>query len=362
MQFTFTEEQNQFRDIVARFCRDKSPTPVIRNLMETDAGFDPQVWRQMCQELGLVGIHVPEERGGSGFGAVELGIVMEEMGRALLPSPYLACSVLACSAVAEIDDSATRDPLMASMVQGEKVGTLILDSRHGNPVSELTTSSDDKLSGTCGAVLDAGHADFLLAITPSGEHNTLYLVEASAPGVSVAALRPMDLTRRQAAVTLDNAAATKLGDLSETQVKRIYDTALVALANEMIGGAQALLDSAVAYTKMRVQFGRTIGSFQAIKHRLADLLVDVELARAGACQAAQALASGEDVSSSASLAKFTASDAYLKAALECIQFHGGIGFTWENDTHLWFRRAKSSEVLLGTQAFHRERYLQEMNV
>lgn len=361
MQFNFTEEQEQFRDIVARFCRDKSPTTTVRKLAESDSGFDPAVWRQMCQEVGVTGIHIPESQGGTGFGAVELGIVMEEFGRSLIPAPYFSCGVLACTTVSMIEDPSKRDELLGPMIQGERIGTLALDPDHGGPVTNIS-ARDDTLSGEIRGVLDAAAADFILVITGTEDAATLYLVDAGTEGVTVDALRTMDGTRRMATVTLDNAGATKLADLTAAQVGRIYDTALVALANEMVGGAQALFDSAVAYTKMRVQFGRAIGSFQAIKHRLADLHVDVEMAKVAAWQAAAALASEEEVSVNASLAKATAADTYVQAALETIQFHGGIGFTWENDTHLWYRRAKSSEVFLGTPAFHRERMLREMNI
>lgn len=359
MQFSFTEEQAQFRDIVARFCHDKCPTTATRKLADSTGGFDPAVWRQLSQELGLVGIHIPEALGGIGFGAIELGIVMEEFGRALVAAPYFSTAVLACTTLAQIEDTAVRDNLLGSLVKGEKTATLALDPAHGNPVSNIEVAGGNALSGELKAVADAATADYLLVIATDGK---LYQIDRGAVGVAARPLRTMDTTRRMANVTLDGAKATPLATLNEPQIKRIYDTALVALANEMVGGAQALLASALEYTRIRVQFGRSIASFQAIKHRLADLHVDVEMARVGAYQAAAALAAEEDVSVNASLAKFMASDAYIKAALECIQLHGGIGFTWENDTHLWYRRAKSSEVLLGTPAFHRERMLKEMNV
>ena len=359
MQFAFTEEQMQFRDIVARFCHDKCPTTTTRKLADTAEGFEPAVWQQLTQELGLVGIHIPESLGGIGFGAVELGIVMEEFGRALVAAPYFSTAVLACTAVAEVDDPVVRDSLIGPMVKGEKRGTLALDPACGHPATNVQVDASDKLSGNLKAVADAVTADYLLVIAGDG---TLYQIDKGAPGVSIQPMRTMDTTRRMANVTLENSRAKVLATLNEGQIKRIYDTALIALANEMVGGAQALLASALEYTRIRVQFGRSIASFQAIKHRLADLHVDVEMARVGAYQAAASLAADEDVSVNASLAKFMASDTYIKAARECIQLHGGIGFTWENDTHLWYRRAKSSEVLLGTAPFHRERMLKEMNV
>jgi len=363
MQYAFTEDQAQFRDIVARFCRERSPTAVVRRLAESERGFDPVMWTQLCQELALVGIHVSETSGGSGFGPVELGIVMEEFGRCLLPVPYLSCGVLACTAIAAIDDAALRDELMAPLVAGEELVTLALEPLQGHPVSGLTLAGE-RLSGNLKGVLDGASADRILILTGTGTGARAVLcgVDPSAAGVEVRALRTMDRTRRLATVTLDNVPVQVLAELDPGQIETLYDTALVALANEMSGGAQALLKSAIDYTKLRVQFGRAVGSFQAIKHRLADLHVDVELAKVSAWQAAAALAAADEPSANASLAKFTAADAYVKAALETIQFHGGIGFTWENDTHLWYRRAKSSEVFLGSPAFHRERMLREMGV
>lgn len=366
MQFAFTEEQDQFRDIVSRFCRDKSPSTVVRQLMSTDRGYDETVWKQLCHEVGLAGIHIPEDKGGVGFGPVELGIVMEEFGRSLIPVPYFSCCVLACTALAEVPASDVREPLLSQITSGDTLATLALEARRGKPLTSLQCEGDNAagytLDGTCGLVLDGQNADIVLAIAKLEHHHGLFKFAADAPGLTIESLQAMDATRKLSRISLKAVAAEKLCELDHHQIDRIYDTALVALANEMVGGAQALLDSAVEYTKLRVQFGRTIGSFQAIKHRLADLLVDVELAKTAAYQAAQALADGEAVASTASLAKFVASDVYMKAALETIQLHGGIGFTWENDTHLWFRRAKSSEVFLGIPAYHRERMLKEMQI
>jgi len=359
MEYRFTEEQAQLRDVIARFCRDKAPSAMVRKVMETDSGLDHDLWRQMCDQLGLVALHLPEERGGLGYGAVELGIVMEELGRSLMPVPYLS-SVLASTALAQIDDESERDPLMALLISGSKLITLVLDPRCGYPVSRELGARDGRLTGTVKAALDAHHADLLLVIVADGGQPTLFAVDADAAGITSRPLRTMDRTRRFAELRFDDVPATRLGALNDARVERVYDTALVALANEMVGGAQTLLYSTVEYTRTRVQFGRAIGSFQAIKHRLADLLVDVELARVAAYQAAAALAADEDVSANASLAKFVAGDAYMSAAREAIQLHGGIGFTWEQDTHLWYRRAKSSEVFLGTPAHHRERMIQEM--
>ena len=367
MRFTFTADQDQFRDMVVRFCRDKSPTTSVRRLMEHERGYDPAVWQQLATELGVMGIHIPEARGGLGFSAVELGIIMEEFGRSLMCAPYFASSVLAATAIAELGTPQQIDEFMPGIVDGSTIAALALEEQASQylPASFATTAADDsgslRVSGIKPYVLDGQNASLLLVAATGPGGNGLFVVDPSDPGVRIESKTTMDATRRLARVELDGARAIPLGQAG-ADLTPVYDLAIIALANEMVGGAQALLDSAVEYTKLRVQFGRPVGSFQAIKHRLADLLLDVELAKSAAYQAAQAHADGERVSEFASLAKAAASEAYLQAAIACIQLHGGIGFTWENDTHLWFKRAKSSEVLLGTPAFHRERMLSAMGV
>jgi alkylation response protein AidB-like acyl-CoA dehydrogenase len=267
--------------------------------------------------------------------------------------------VLAATAIAAIDEASVRDELMGPLVVGDRLATLALDPAHGWPVCDAELSNG-RLRGTLHGVLDAGAAGVLLLLVRDGANAALCSVDLRDTGVSVRMRRTMDGTRRLGDVTLDSAGARVLAELDPPAITTIYDTALVALSNEMVGGAQALLADTLGYTKVRFQFGRPIGSFQALKHRLADLHVDVELAKVAAWQSAVSLDSGEEASSDASLAKFTTADTYVTAALEAIQLHGGIGFTWENDTHLWYRRAKSSEVFLGTPAFHRDRMLKEI--
>jgi len=359
MTTSFTDEQEQFRDVVARFCREESPTTAVRAAFDSEQGFDPALWKKLCQQVGIVGIHLPEERGGGGFGPVELGIVMEELGRSLLPAPYFGTSVLACTALAAIEDSTLRDAWMGPLQVGERLATLALDPAHGWPVCDVRVAGGT-VSGALRGVLDAGAADSLLVLARDGNGAILCGIDLRQAGVAVRLRKTLDGTRRLGDVSLDGTPVRVLGALDAESIRRIYDTALVALANEMVGGAQALLHATLEYTRVRFQFGRPIGSFQALKHRLADVHVDVELAKVAAWQAAVALASDDEPSVHASLAKFTTADATLGAALEAIQLHGGVGFTWENDTHLWYRRAKSSEVFLGTPAFHRDRMIREL--
>lgn len=368
MAFSFTPDQENFRDVVHRFCHDKAASTATRGLMDSDQGYDAEVWQLICGELGLAGIHIPEDLGGAGFGAVELGIVMEEFGRSLICAPYFGSIVMTASAIASAGTPSQRQRWLTPLLDGSKVGALAVCEQAGEfYASHLTctarqTSAGWQLNGDKQFVLNGSQADTFVVAAGTDEGPSLFVLEASTPGVESVQLDSLDPTRKLASIKLHNADAEQLGQHGKVNLTHLQDLALVALANEMVGGAQALLDAAVAYTKLRVQFGRTIGSFQAIKHRLADLLLEVEHAKSAAYQAAAAFDSDEDVSELASLAKAVASEAYLRAALECIQLHGGIGFTWENDTHLWFKRAKSSEVFLGTPAFHRERMLQAMGV
>ncbi|MFU8814612.1 MAG: acyl-CoA dehydrogenase family protein [Pseudomonadales bacterium] len=370
MQFTFTDEQEQFRAVVRRFLAQKSPATEVRRLMATAEGFDDRVWRQLADELALTGLHLPEEYGGAGFGAVELGIAMEEQGRALLCAPYFSSCVLAAGAILEAGSEEQKSALLPDIASGQVRAALALTEPNGRwdaaGVEAVATESDGvwKIDGIKSFVIDGCTADSLVvAARTDAAAVSFFLVDPQAPGLTRTPLATMDATRKQARIELHGVAAELLGErgAATRALPRVLDHAAIALANEMVGGAQALLESAVAYANLRVQFGRAIGSFQAIKHKCADMLLEVELAKSAAYAAAQAEAAGDpETPMLASMAKAAAADAYRRAAADTIQIHGGIGFTWENDTHLWFKRAKSSEVLFGDGNHHRELMLQRM--
>jgi alkylation response protein AidB-like acyl-CoA dehydrogenase len=376
VRLAFTEEQEQFRDAVRRFLKDKSPTTEVRRLMVTPEGYDPAVWRALSTDLALPGLHLPERYGGSGFGMVELCIVAEEMGRALLCAPYFSSAVLASNAILNAGSEDQKAKLLPALAEGSRLAALAVTELDGDwdPHSiKLTATQGDShylLNGAKSYVVDGHVADLLVvagrAPLAGGESAiAMFTVAADAPGVERKLLASMDPTRKIARIDFSGARGELLGLLEggAAALARTLDQAAVALANEMVGGAQAMLDSTIEYVKQRVQFGRTIGSFQAIKHRCADLLLEVELAKSTAYYAAQAAAVEEaEWPALASMAKAAASEAYLRAAIECIQLHGGIGFTWDNDTHLWFKRAKSSEVFLGQPSYHRELLMQRWGV
>ncbi|MCZ6657993.1 MAG: acyl-CoA/acyl-ACP dehydrogenase [Gammaproteobacteria bacterium] len=372
MNFSFTDEQELFRSGVQRFLKDKSPTTEVRRLMATDTGYDPEVWRQLSDDLGLQAIQIPELYGGAGFGPVELGIVMEELGRSLLCAPYFSSTVLAANAILNAGNESQKLELLPDIASGQQLATVAVTEPNGRwDVDGIQCTASPagggfRLNGTKSFVLDGCVAILLVVVArkpdSTGEDGlTFFTLAGDAEGVTRRALQGMDPTRKLARIEFHNAEALPLGDVGNgyPALAKTLDQAVVALANEMVGGTQALLDSAVAYAKMRVQFGRAIGSFQAIKHKCADMLIDVELAKSAAYYAAQAAQEDDpEVPALASLAKVSASEAYMRTAANCIQIHGGIGFTWDNDTHLWYKRAKSSEALLGLPSYHRELLMQ----
>jgi alkylation response protein AidB-like acyl-CoA dehydrogenase len=376
IQYAFTDEQEQFRSALRRFLDDKSPPTEVRRLMETAEGYNPEVWRQLSDDLGLPGIHVPQAYGGAGFGMVELGIVMEELGRSLFCGPYFSSAVLAANAILNAGTPAQKERLLPDIAGGARLATLALTEPNGEwdpraiQLRAAAAGNGYTLNGVKSYVVDGHIADLLIVAArvdanTGGDAVALFTLAANAGGVTRRLLKSMDPTRKIAQIDFKGVRADLLGTLDDgaQALARTLDQAAVALANEMVGGAQKLLESAVNYAKMRVQFGREIGSFQAIKHKLADMLLDVELAKSTAYYAAQAAAVEDpEWPAIACMAKAAASDAYMRTAIETIQIHGGIGFTWDNDTHLWFKRAKSSEVFLGQPSYHRELLMQRWRV
>lgn len=376
MRFSFTDEQIQFREIVERFVIEQSPSSEVRRLMATEAGYDADVWRRLCTSIGLQAIHIPEEFGGQGFGAIELCIAMEELGRGLFCSPLFGSSVLAGTAILEAGGAVDRERWLPALSSGDSLYALAIDEGGGCWDTEGVTMQYERrdgnycLKGKKTFVVDGCSADAIVTVarqprSTGADGIAFFVVEGNAPGLSRRPLNTIDQTRKLAELEFDDVIAEPLGEpgAGGAALDRTIDLCRVCLANEMVGGAQRLLDSAVEYAGIRVQFGRAIGSFQAIKHKCADLLLRVELARSAAYVAAEA-AEANDVEfpALAALSKALAADTYLKTAAQTIQIHGGIGFTWENDTHLYFKRAKSSESMFGQSAWHRERMLQRWQI
>ncbi|MFC4499418.1 MULTISPECIES: acyl-CoA dehydrogenase family protein [Streptomyces] len=365
MTAAFTQEQEELRSTLRRFLADKAPSEAIRRSMESEQGHDPRLRQQMADQLGLHGLALPQEYGGFDGGPVELGIVLEELGRVLLPSPYFATVALAGQALAVSGDDTAKARWLPAIADGSLTGTLALAEEDGSwRVEDTATSAVAgdggwRVSGTKMFVIDGHSADLLLVVARADTGPGLFAVDGDAPGVTRTRLETLDPTRRLARVDLDGAAALRVGpegDAATAYLRTVTDLAVVALAAEQVGGARACLDAAVEYAKVRVQFGRPIGSFQAIKHKCADMLLKVEAARSAAYHAMSVAArSPDELPVSAALAGAYCADAFTHAAKENIQIHGGIGFTWEHDAHLYLKRAKSSEQLFGSPATHRGR-------
>ena len=371
MNFAFTEEQDELRSTIRAFMEAKSSEEAVREQMETDTGFDADVWTQMAEQMGLQGLHIPEEYGGSGFGYVELGIVLEEMGRALLCAPFFSSVVLAANTLLHSGDEAAKAAHLPGIAAGQTIATLAYTEPSGKwdeaGITMAASGSGDSytLSGTKSFVIDGAVADLIIVAARTNAGVSLFSVAGDASGLTRTALSTMDQTRRQARLDFDNTPATLIGtdgagwDILST----VLDLAAVSLAAEQVGGAQFVLEMAVQYAKDRVQFGRPIGSFQAIKHKCADMLLEVESAKSAAYYGLWCAAEmNDELPSVASLAKAYCSEAYFHATAENIQIHGGIGFTWEHPAHLYFKRAKSSELLFGDPTYHREQLAQRIGI
>ncbi|HEX4253232.1 MAG TPA: acyl-CoA dehydrogenase family protein [Pseudonocardia sp.] len=362
--FAFGPEHDELRATVRRFLSDRSPEAEVRRLMETEDGYDPAVWRQLA-DLGLLGLLVPERHGGAGSGCVELQIVCEEMGRALLCAPFLASAVLATSALCFAGDEAACARYLPGLADGSVIGTLAVTEEAGSWRAEDTATraesdgaGDFTLTGEKLFVLDGAAADLLLVLAATETAGPrLFAVDADAPGLLREPMATLDATRKQARITLAATPAVPISGDGDTAaaLATALDISAAALAAEQAGGARRVLEMAVEYAKVREQFGRPIGSYQAIKHKCADMLLEAESATSAAYAAGWAVDAGSpEVGVLASLAKAYCSDAYYHCAAENIQVHGGIGFTWEHPAHLYFKRATSTQVLLGSPSYHRE--------
>jgi alkylation response protein AidB-like acyl-CoA dehydrogenase len=370
MNLGVSAEQRELRESVRRFLAERAPLSQVRKLMDTADAMDIGVWRQAADQLGLQGIAIGEEYGGAGFSFAEQAIVLEELGGALYTGPYLASAVLAATAVGASEDEGARRDLLPGIASGQRVATLAFTEDDGSwsPDSVRLAAAKNghgwRLDGHKSFVLDGHGADLILAVAATDADSSgpaapsLFAVDGTAAGLSRRVLPTLDQTRRLARCEFSDVPARLIGSpgAGRAALEHTLDVAAIALAAEQLGGAQRALDMAVGYAKVRQQFGRAIGSFQAIKHRCADLLLEVESLRSAVGYAAAAVAEGSgEVPVLASLVKAYASEVYSRVAAENIQIHGGIGFTWEHDAHLYLKRAKASELFLGDGSYHRER-------
>lgn len=378
MEFALTEEQLMIRESAEGFLAAKSDSAAVRVAMATELGYDSALWQSVCEEMFWHAVHIPEQYGGLGLGYVEVAVVMEQMGRRLLCSPYFATVCLGANALLLAGSDAQKAKWCAEIVDG-KTATLAFSGGgrdwSGQSVTAQFQRSDDtfELNGEYHYVVDGHSAEILVVAAQDSESGdlALFVLSADTAGVQRQWSPTMDQTRKLATVSLDSVQLGVENKLEGCDLEGILDLARIALAAEQCGGAQAVLEQSVAYVQEREQFGRTIASFQSIKHKAADMSLQAEVARSavyyGACVAQEALAGSDgdtlvaaELSEAASMAKAYCSDAYFFNAGCGLQMHGGVGFTWEYDVHLYFKRAKSSESLLGDGAWNRERLAQQL--
>jgi len=362
------EDRTALIDSLRRLLADKSGEADVRRVMETPEGYDPALWRQLA-DMGVVGLVVEEEFGGVGAGPVELELVMEEAGAALLCAPLISSGVLAAGLIQALGDAEAKSRLLPPIADGSKIATVALAGPNGGWTRETVSVSAKPagdgwtLDGLASFVTHGQNADILLVVATTSDGVGVFEVQPGAAGVAIKPLPTFDHTLRLADVSLTAAPASRIGAPGDAwpAVEKALDLTRVALAGEQAGGAKRALDMTVDYAKTRVQFGRLIGSFQAIKHMAADILLETESAISAARAAARALAEGaNDAGAQISLAAFACADAFAAVTSQAIQMHGGIAFTWAHPAHLYLRRARADAQLFGTSAAYRERFLAEL--
>ncbi len=358
-EFVFTGEQAQLRDAVRKFSADNFGEARARTQMESEPRFDRKVWQRLGSELGVLGLSVPEADGGVGGTLVDQAIAVEELGAALATGPLFGTVFLAIPALVAASAGPDRDDLLGALVEGTRTAAFAVPDRAGafDPTA-ITVTGTERLTGRVERVVDADAADELLVAATGPGGVALYAVDVNGPGVHRIPLVTLDLTRPQATIELSDAPARLLAgpDEADRVITHALQVGSTLLAAEQIGAAAHLLNLAVEYAKSRLQFGRPIGSFQAVKHRLAEGMVDLEHARSATYHAVWALSDGsDDPALSAAIAQALASAAFSRIATDTIQVHGGIGFTREHQAHLYFKRATTDAALLGSAEAHRNR-------
>ncbi len=363
MEVVFTSEHEELRQTVRRFMQAQSTEQTVRKLMETDSGYDAKTWERMASELSLTGLAVPEKFGGAGYTAIELGIVMEEMGRELFCGPYLSTAVLATSALLRCADDSAKSRLLPPIASGKSIATLAIAEETGRydvgAIAMRSTRDGAKwrLDGEKNYVIDGARADVVLVAARIDTGVGLFEVAGDAANFSRASLPALDLTRKLARLTFNGTPATLIsGDGDATAaLNHVLAVGSAMLAVEQVGGAQKCLEMSTEYAKTRLQFGRPIGSFQAIKHKCADMLVETEFARSAAYHAIFCAAGDDEkeLQMASHMARSYCSEAYFHATADNIQIHGGMGFTWEHPAHLYFKRARASSILFGDPIEHR---------
>lgn len=372
MDFAFSEQQDLLRTSARQFLERECPPDMVRRWSDDPQGYSPDLWQTMAA-FGWMGLVLPETYGGSGLSFVDLTILMEEMGRVLLPAPFFSSIALGALTLLETGSDEQRQQMLPRLVRGETkvcVALLEADGRYdprGISMRASIRGNRATLNGTKLFVVDAHVSDYIICVarTRGGRDPesgiSLFVLDITSPGIACTPLMSIDQTRGLCEVSFTRVGVSleaMLGgrDAAWPTLQRVLDKATVALCAEMVGGAEKAMEMCVDYGKTRVQFGRPIGSFQAVKHKIADMKVWVENAKSVVYYAAWAVdRDAPEASRAASMAKAYCSEMYTQVTADGIQVHGGVGFTWDHHMHLYFKRAKSSEVLLGDSTWHRER-------
>ena len=369
MNFDFSDDQKQLRDQARRFLAEKCTTKQVRQVLEGKDSYDRALWKGLA-ELGFLGVAIPEEYGGSGAGHLELAVIAEELGRAVAPVPVASSIYLAAEAIMIAGTDAQKRKYLPGLASGETIGTLALFEGKGNPnpAAIKASVSGGTLSGTKTPVADGEIADFAVVVARSGNAGretdiALYIVDLKGKGVSRRSLQSIDPTHNQAEITFNGAAAELLGRAEEgwSTLKQVLDRAAVLVAFEQVGGADRALEMGRDYALDRMAFGRPIGSFQAVKHVLADMYVNATLARSNAYYAAWALSTNSsELPEAAAGARISATQAFQHCSKQNIQVHGGMGFTWEFDCHLYYRRSNALALGLGSPTYWEDQLIDTM--
>lgn len=357
MEFELSEEQVEFQKNIRRVISERSPLPIVREVVKTESGWDAELWAQMSEQMGLPGLLVPEEYDGAGATLSEATLVMEELGRGLVPSPFFATTAFGVVPILTFGTEEQKASLLPAIAAGEVTVTTALTEPSGNwgpdgvTMTAVSAAGGVTLTGTKAFVIDGHTADTIIVVALTGKDQYgLFLVDGDAAGLTRTKVTTLDLSRPMATLEFNKVAATALGEPGNwDRISHVLDVASTLLSGEMVGSMEAAMNMAVEYAKIRYQFGRQIGSFQGIKHRCAEMAVEVDTARAATMYAAFVGSEGSDeLATAALIARATASTGLGFTVSWNVQVHGGIGFTWDHDAQLYYRRGKADELLLGS--------------
>jgi len=364
MNFDFSDDLKLLREQARKFLSERAPLKSVRKILEGAAPYDAELWRAVA-DMGWLGAALPESYGGAGLGYEGLCVLAEEMGHALAPIPFSSSIYLASEAILAAGSETQKRAYLPKLATGERIGTLAFAEGAGNPDAARVEArvANGKLNGAKLPVADGEIADFAVVVADGSGEPSLYLADLADPGVTKTSLKSLDPTRNQAKLVFKDVPVEPLGPAGQASdlIRTLLNRAAVLMAFEQVGGAQACLEMARTYATERYAFGRPIGSFQAIKHKLADVYVATELARSNSYYGAWALSSGAaELPIAAAAARVSAIDAFHLASKENIQTHGGMGFTWEADCHLYYRRAKLLATAIGTAPYWKNRLISEL--